>query len=173
MSKNEIVESWYREGVVQDIVRKFSRHSKDRSKWEDLISIVYLSLLEKEEEVIQQLQETGTYRFYIARMVCNQVKSSESSWYYKVLRYGKCAVVFDGWENAFSYREDEDMKVVREYVDGLEGEYAMIADILMNNWSKQKPMGDLKEYLHVSYKTVIKKLEEFGRKIRRETGIVR
>ena len=54
MTKNEIIEQWYREGVVQDVLRNIVGNSAD-PKYDDLVSIVYMALLEKPEELIQKL----------------------------------------------------------------------------------------------------------------------
>ena len=86
MTKNEIIEIWFREGLVQNIVRKVSKGSDDQ-KWDDLVQIVYVYLLEKPEELIQKIYKDGTYRYLAASMVMRQVKSTRSKWYYDTRRF--------------------------------------------------------------------------------------
>lgn len=86
MTKNEIIEIWFREGLVQNIVRKVSKGSDDQ-KWDDLVQIVYVYLLEKPEELIQKIYKDGTYRYLAASMVMRQVKSTRSKWYYDARRF--------------------------------------------------------------------------------------
>ena len=86
MTKNEIIEIWFREGLVQNIVRKVSKGSDDQ-KWDDLVQIVYVYLLEKPEELIQKIYKDGTYRYLAARMVMRQVTSKRSKWYYDTRRF--------------------------------------------------------------------------------------
>lgn len=81
LTKNEIIEQWFRQGVVQEIVKKVSRGAKD-AKFDDLVQIIYLNLLEKDEGIIRDLYESGQYRFYIARMVMIQSTSNKSYFFY-------------------------------------------------------------------------------------------
>ena len=85
-TKNEIIEQWFKEGLVQKIVRKVSRGSDD-PKWEDLVQIVYIYLLEKPEELIQKMYADGTYKYLAARMVMRQITSYRSKWYYDTRRF--------------------------------------------------------------------------------------
>lgn len=86
MTKNEIIEIWFREGLVQNIVRKVSKGSDDQ-KWDDLVQIIYVYLLEKPEELIQKIYKDGTYRYLAASMVMRQVTSKRSKWYYDTRRF--------------------------------------------------------------------------------------
>ena len=86
MTKNEIIEQWFREGLVQNIVKKVSNGSDDQ-KWDDLVQIVYIYLLEKPEELIQKIYKDGSYRYLAARMVMRQVTSTRSKWYYDTRRF--------------------------------------------------------------------------------------
>ena len=86
MTKNEIIEQWFREGLVQNIVKKVSRNSKD-SKWDDLVQIVYLYLLNKPDELIQKIYSDGSYKYLAARMVMRQITSYRSKWYYDTRRF--------------------------------------------------------------------------------------
>lgn len=85
MTKNEIIEQWFREGVVQNIVRKVSKGSTD-AKWDDLVQIVYMYLLEKPDELIHKMYEDRSYNYLAAKMVMRQVTSYHSKWYYDTRR---------------------------------------------------------------------------------------
>lgn len=82
MTKNEIIEKWFREGAVQKVVKKVSHYNKD-SKFDDLVQIIYMYLLEEPEEKIQELEAKGQYMFFIARMVMVQATSARSRFYYQ------------------------------------------------------------------------------------------
>lgn len=76
MTKNEIINKWARDKVVEEIASRYEVNHPD-----DLCQLIYLSLCEKDEELIQHLYESNQYKFYIARMIATQVKSYESYYY--------------------------------------------------------------------------------------------
>ncbi|MBO7323643.1 MAG: sigma-70 family RNA polymerase sigma factor [Methanobrevibacter sp.] len=114
MDKNEIVEKWFREGVVQSIVKKASNGKKD-AKYDDLISIVYLYLLEKPEELIQQLYQNGQYRYFIARMVMLQLTSPRSNHYYTIRRFSALSSEYD--VNKPDNSDEEERKELEEVIE--------------------------------------------------------
>ena len=94
MTKNEIIEKWFRENVVQDIVRKVTDGKQD-AKYDDLISIVYMYLLQKPEELIQELYQNGQYKYFISKMVMLQLTSTRSKHYYHIRRFSAHSSEYD------------------------------------------------------------------------------
>ena len=115
MTKNEIIEQWFRGNVVQDIVKKVSNGSND-AKYDDLVSIVYLFLLEKDEGFIQDLYEKGQYRYYISRMVMLQLISPRSRWYYQTRLFSSRSSEYDV-NKPDSTTENEQKQQLYELID--------------------------------------------------------
>jgi len=82
MTKTEIINIWAKNKVVEDIVKKYSiKHP------EDLVQMIYLDLLKKDDELIQNLHTNNQYNFYIAKMITTNVKSMESPYYREQERF--------------------------------------------------------------------------------------
>lgn len=118
MTKNEIIEQWFRQGVVQDIVKKVSNGARD-AKFDDLVQIVYLNLLQKDEKIIRDLYESGQYKYYIARMVMLQAISNKSPFYQQVRNFSARSSELDynklsDSDNDFLYQVKELMKDLTE-----------------------------------------------------------
>lgn len=88
MNKNEIVNEIATEQLVEKIVSKFGGE-------EDLVNDIYLSLLQKDEELIQQLYDTNSLPFYIIRMVRNNVHSVSSPYYTTYVKSQKYNISID------------------------------------------------------------------------------
>lgn len=83
MNKYEIIEKWAKERVAEKIVMHFKTPAK-----KDLCQYIYMYLLTNTPEtLIQELQEKNEYRYYIARMVVQQVASSHSVYYNTYVRH--------------------------------------------------------------------------------------
>ena len=76
MTKYEIIEEWANNKEVERIVKKYNTPNKD-----DLAQIIYMALLNKDDELIQTLYSTKQFRFYISRMISQQVLSIRSDHY--------------------------------------------------------------------------------------------
>lgn len=153
MTKNEIIEQWYREGVVQDVVRNIVGDSAD-PKYDDLVSIVYLALLEKPDELIQHLYTTGSYKYYISRVVKIQVKYPNSTFQWCVLRHSQKSTQIDAtvmqiaekqsseaWEAAMEYinlLKERDREPIELYLKfGTQTEAAKAAGISQSSFGDQ------------------------------------
>lgn len=82
MTKNEIIEQWAKDKVVEDIAKHYNAECLD-----DLCQMIYLDLLQKDDSIIQELNDNGQYKFFISRMISNQVKSYNSPFYRKVIGF--------------------------------------------------------------------------------------
>lgn len=118
LTKNEIIEQWFNEGLVQKIVKKVSKGSTD-AKWDDLIQIVYIYLLEKPEELIQKMHEDGSYKYLAARMVMRQITSYRSKWYYDTRRFWAYSLgdEVQGYLNAKAPDEEEMIALYKDIAD--------------------------------------------------------
>ncbi len=83
-TKNEIVELIAKERMIEDIILNIK--GEISSNEQDLAQDLYLSLLDKEEEKIVQLYERGELRWFVTRMVVNNLKSVNSRFYYNYLK---------------------------------------------------------------------------------------
>ena len=137
MTKNEIIEQWYNDGIVQKIVRTMTGNSND-PKYDDLISIVYLALLEKPEELIQRLQRNGEQMYYISRIVAVQINLPRSPFTYNILRFPRNCEQIDS--PVVQYADEtgsDEWDALMEYIDMLpSGDKEML--LLSINAEKQK-----------------------------------
>lgn len=94
MDKNQIIEQAAKDKVVEEIVYKVARGQEDEDDLKDLISDIYLNLLEKDDELIEILHNKGDMKFYISRMVVNSILSKNSRYYYiyKKMRKNKISI---------------------------------------------------------------------------------
>lgn len=88
--KYKIIEELANKQLVEEILGNISgKTNEDREDVEDLIQETYLSLLSKDEELIQDLYKTNAFNFYIQKMLWNNMYSSNSPYYYKYKNYRK------------------------------------------------------------------------------------
>lgn len=77
----EIIETLAREKRVEALVENIAHHSLT-ADLQDLCQMVYMILLEYDEEKIQDLWEHGQINFFLARIIINQYRSSNSPYHY-------------------------------------------------------------------------------------------
>lgn len=80
MGKNEIIGELARQRVVEGIVQSITHRPLDGDIL-DLVQMVYLILLEYDEDKIIDLDEHGEIRYFIVRVVLNQYRSETSPFY--------------------------------------------------------------------------------------------
>ena len=85
MTKNEIIGIIAKERLVEEIVSNIAKSSDCDDTLKDLSQEIYLDLLSKDEEKIVNLYETNQIRFFVVRMVTNNLFSKNSP-YYQVFR---------------------------------------------------------------------------------------
>ena len=79
MTKNEIIGAIAGSGIVENLISTMRASAgEDRDNLADLAQDLYFDLLSKPDELIQSLWESGEYKFYIARMIVNNLCSSTS-----------------------------------------------------------------------------------------------
>ena len=77
MSKSEIIEEVAKAGMVERMVQNIAHHTLD-ADLKDLAQMVYLILLEYDESKLQDLWENEQMGFFLARIIINQYRSSNS-----------------------------------------------------------------------------------------------
>ena len=77
MSKSEIIEEVAKAGMVEQMVQNIAHHTLD-ADLKDLAQMVYLILLEYDETKLQDLWENEQMGFFLARIIINQYRSSNS-----------------------------------------------------------------------------------------------
>lgn len=87
MSNTEIIEELAKNKIVEEIISNISKGTfKDT---EELIQDIYLNLLEKSPELIIGLYERNELKFFITRMVHNNLFSKNSPFYMKYGRWNE------------------------------------------------------------------------------------
>lgn len=81
MDKYNIIDEISKNKIVEEIV--YNIGSKDDEDLKDLIQDIYINLLEKEDNLIETLYNTNQLKFYIVKMVVNNIHSKNSPYYTK------------------------------------------------------------------------------------------
>ena len=81
MTKNEVVEKLAKERLVEQICSNIAKSADCDDTLKDLSQEIYLDLLSKDEEKIVNLYETNQIRFFVVRMVTNNLFSKNSPFY--------------------------------------------------------------------------------------------
>lgn len=79
----EIVESLARDKVVEETIKNI-KNSRDENydDLQDLTQMVYEVLCNYDDEKIETMWEKGQLKFFVARLVINQLCSKTSPYYY-------------------------------------------------------------------------------------------
>lgn len=79
MNKAEIIETIAQERMVETMVQNIAHQALNAdADLSDLCQMVYLILLEYDEDKLQDLWEHNQIRFFLARIIVNQYRSSNS-----------------------------------------------------------------------------------------------
>ena len=81
MNKQEIIQEISKQKIVEEIV--YNIGSKGDEDLKDLIQDIYINLLEKEDSLIENLYSTNQLKYFIIRMVVNNIHSKNSPYYTK------------------------------------------------------------------------------------------
>ena len=81
MDKYKIIDEISKDKIVEEIV--YNIGDKGDEDLKDLIQDIYINLLEKEDSLIENLYSTNQLKFYIIRMVVNNIHSKNSPYYTK------------------------------------------------------------------------------------------
>ena len=81
MDKYKIIDEIGKDKLVEEIV--YNIGSKGDEDLKDLIQDIYINLLEKEDSLIETLYSTNQLKYFIIRMVVNNIHSKNSPYYTK------------------------------------------------------------------------------------------
>ena len=81
MDKYKIIDEISKDKVVEEIVYNIGNKGDEDLK--DLIQDIYINLLEKEDNLIENLYDTNQLKYFIIRMVVNNIHSKNSPYYTK------------------------------------------------------------------------------------------
>lgn len=81
MTNQEIVELIAKEKTVEEIVNRVGR-GENKTDLQDLTQDIYIELLQKNNTQLNNLYQTNQIKFYISRVVVNNIKSKNSRYYY-------------------------------------------------------------------------------------------
>ena len=81
MDKYKIIDEISKDKLVEEIVYNIGDRGDEDLK--DLIQDIYINLLEKEDNLIETLYNTNQLKYFIIRMVVNNIHSKNSPYYTK------------------------------------------------------------------------------------------
>ena len=81
MDKYSIIDEISKNKMVEEIVYNIGDRGDEDLK--DLIQDIYINLLEKEDNLIETLYNTNQLKYFIIRMVVNNIHSKNSPYYTK------------------------------------------------------------------------------------------
>ena len=99
MTKNEVIEIIAKEKVVEQIVSNIAKSADCDDTLKDLSQEIYLDLLSKDEEKIVNLYETNQIRFFVVRMVTNNLFSKNSPFYQTFKKNTNATVNIDNFKD--------------------------------------------------------------------------
>ena len=85
-NRSEIIESLARNRVVETMVENIANQSLS-ADLKDLSQMVYIILLEYDEKKLQDLYENDQMKYFLARIIVNQYRSSNSPFYRIIRKY--------------------------------------------------------------------------------------
>ena len=95
MTKYEIVETLARERRVETLVQNIA-HSPLTDDLQDLAQMVYIVLLEYDDDKIADLWEQRQIDFFIVRVILNQYRSKHSPFHDLIRKTRELSVPLDG-----------------------------------------------------------------------------
>ena len=98
---NEIIEDLMKNNWLRDECRKFT--NKDIQLADDLVQELVLYIIEKQPEKLQEAFSKNEHKFFVKRMILNQIISTSSPFYRKYRKY-----VCDDIEDLIKLENQED-----------------------------------------------------------------
>ena len=100
MRKEEIIGTIASKRMVEDMVQNIA-HQSLNADLKDLVQMIYLILLEYDENKIVDLWEHDQMQFFLARIIINQYRSSNSPFHtiYRKFQEKACDITGMDWED--------------------------------------------------------------------------
>ena len=86
MSKQEIIQELADNNTLYEIVNNITKAPLTEDEL-DFIQDLYINLLEKDDKVIEELYENKQLKFFITRIILNNLRSVTSPYYYKYKKW--------------------------------------------------------------------------------------
>ena len=86
MSKQEIIQELANNNTLHEIVNNITKAPLTEDEL-DFIQDLYINLLEKDDKVIEELYENKQLKFYITRIILNNLRSVTSPYFYKYKKW--------------------------------------------------------------------------------------
>ena len=99
MTKNEVISIIAKERLVEQICSNIAKSADCDDTLKDLSQEIYLDLLSKDEEKIINLYETNQIRFFVVRMVTNNLFSKNSPFYQTFKKNTNATVNIDNFKD--------------------------------------------------------------------------
>ena len=80
-TKNEIIELIAKDRILEDIIINIT--GEIGADEQDLVQDLYLDLLSKPSQKLVDMEQRGELRWFLTRMVLNNIRSSNSRFFYK------------------------------------------------------------------------------------------
>ena len=97
MDKASIIAQIANERMVEAMVQNIA-HQALNDDLSDLCQMIYVLLLEYDEEKLQDLWEHNQIRFFLARIIVNQYRSSTSSFHYTFRKFQEKSIDITGMD---------------------------------------------------------------------------
>jgi hypothetical protein len=78
-----MVKTLFEQHKVEEIIGNITKSPPD----EDLVQDIYLTLLEKDQDLLKELADKKQLIFYLTKIITNNIRSKTSPYYYKYKRY--------------------------------------------------------------------------------------
>lgn len=100
MRKEEIIGAIASKRMVEDMVQNIA-HQSLNADLKDLVQMIYLILLEYDENKIVDLWEHDQMQFFLARIIINQYRSSNSPFHtiYRKFQEKSCDITGMDWSD--------------------------------------------------------------------------
>lgn len=86
MGKREIIETLAKGRTVEKLIENIA-HQPLNAELKDLSQMVYIILLEYDEDRIVELWESNDIQYFLVRIILNQYRSRNSRFYYQIMLY--------------------------------------------------------------------------------------
>ena len=82
--------------IIREIVKNIAMNDPDH---EDLIQDIAIVILEKPPDEIKRMYDDKTLRYYIARIIKNNIYSKNSPFYYKYKKHHSNEIIMEDLQN--------------------------------------------------------------------------
>ena len=99
MTSNQIINELAKNKVVEKLVANISPEGDSSPDNQDLSQLIYLTLLEKPNSLIEDLYSKGELIFYVIRIITRNVYSTTSPYYRTIKKFKNKTTDIDDFKN--------------------------------------------------------------------------